>query len=169
MKKRRPPNPRLAKIHRNYTVEDVARLFGIHKGTVRQWIKEGLPTTDQQRPMLILGRDLRAFIEKRRASNKRPCAPGELYCMRCRTPRQPAEGLVDCLARGPSLADLVGICPACAALMYRRVSLRKLAKCLGPLQVTLPEGLSRIDERSSPSVNRDLGQEAEKHANAPSK
>ena len=31
------PNPRLAKIHRCYSVEEVSRLFRIHKNTVRHW------------------------------------------------------------------------------------------------------------------------------------
>lgn len=29
----RHPNPRLVKVHRNYSVEEIARLFGIHKNT----------------------------------------------------------------------------------------------------------------------------------------
>ena len=59
----RHPNYRLAKIHRNYTVEEVARLFGVHRNTVREWIKRGLPTSDDKRPKLILGRDLIAFLQ----------------------------------------------------------------------------------------------------------
>ena len=163
--KRRRTNPRLAKIHRNYTVEEVARLFGMHKGTVRQWIKQGLPTIDDRRPALVLGRELRAFLEKRRTAKKRPCAPGQLYCLKCRLPREPAGGLADCLISGPLLANLAGICPVCDSMMYRRVSLRKLDAALGPLRVTLPEGLSRIDETSSPSLNRDFEREAPRHAN----
>ena len=53
---RRHANPRLVKLHRNYTVEEIARLFGLHKNTVRNWLKEGLALIDGQRPMLILGR-----------------------------------------------------------------------------------------------------------------
>ena len=59
----RHPNHRLAKIHRNYTVDEVANLFAVHRNTVRQWIKSGLPTTDSRRPLLILGRDLVAFLK----------------------------------------------------------------------------------------------------------
>ena len=36
-------NPRRVKIHRCYTVEEVAKLFGAHKNTVRGWLKAGLP------------------------------------------------------------------------------------------------------------------------------
>ncbi len=35
---KRLPNPRLAKIHRSYTVEETANQFGIHKNTVGNWI-----------------------------------------------------------------------------------------------------------------------------------
>ena len=31
----RHPNPRLVKGHRNYSVEEIARLFALHKNTVR--------------------------------------------------------------------------------------------------------------------------------------
>ena len=32
-------NPRRVKIHRSYTVEEVAMLFRVHKNTVRAWLK----------------------------------------------------------------------------------------------------------------------------------
>ena len=74
---KRRPNPRLAKIHRNYTVEEIASLYGVHKNTVRQWIKDGLPTSDHRRPLLVLGRDLAEFLHNKRRKNKRTCKPGE--------------------------------------------------------------------------------------------
>ena len=89
MRKRRP-NYRLVKIHRSYTVEEVARLLGMHKNTVRAWVKAGLPTCDGKRPTLILGSDLAAYLQARRTKNKRPCKPGEIYCVRCRAPKGPA-------------------------------------------------------------------------------
>ncbi|MGE0484834.1 MAG: hypothetical protein AB7Q81_11900 [Gammaproteobacteria bacterium] len=48
MRKRRP-NPRLAKLHRSYTEEEVARLFDIHRNTVRACIKQGLSVIDTRR------------------------------------------------------------------------------------------------------------------------
>jgi hypothetical protein len=94
MRKRRS-NHRLVKIHRSYTVEEVARLFGTHNNTVRAWVKAGLPTCDSKRPTLILGRELTAYLQARRTKNKRPCKPVEIYCVGCRAPKRPAGEMAE--------------------------------------------------------------------------
>ena len=154
--RKRHPNPRLAKIHRNYTVDEVAQLFDVHRNTVREWVKRGLPTSDGRRPMLILGRDLVAFLTARRGKNKRTCQPGELYCMRCRAPRAPAGDMVDYVALTATLGNLVAICSACEAMMYRRVSLAKLEHVRGNLDITMPQALEHRGESTQPTVNSDL-------------
>ena len=154
--RKRHPNPRLAKIHRNYTVDEVAHLFGIHKNTVRDWVKRGLPTSDGRRPMLILGRELVAFLTARRTKNKRTCQPGEIYCVRCRSPRAPAGDMVDYEPVTATLGNLVAICSACETMMYRRVSLAKLAQVRGNLDITMPQALEHIGESAQPTVNSDL-------------
>lgn len=152
----RHPNPRLAKIHRNYTVEDVASLFGVHRNTVREWVKRGLPTSDNKRPMLILGRDLAAFLQARRAKNKRTCQPGEIYCVRCRAPKAPAGDMADYQPVTETLGNLVAICPDCNSIMNRRVSMAKLGQVLGKMDITFPQALRHIVESNQPTVNSDL-------------
>jgi len=153
---KRHPNPRLAKIHRNYTVEEVAVMFGVHRNTVREWVKRGLPTNDGRRPMLILGRDLVAFIRARRAKNKRTCQPGELYCFGCRAPKAAAGDMADYQPLTATLGNLIAMCADCETIMYRRVSLAKLEQVRGKLDITLPQALPHIDESAEPSVNSDL-------------
>ena len=154
---KRHPNPRLAKIHRNYTVEEIAALFGVHRNTVREWVKRGLPTNDDRRPMLILGRDLVAFLQVRRAKNKRTCQPGEIYCVRCRAPKAPAADMADYQTVTETLGNLIAICPDCGSIMNRRVSLAKLEQIRGKIDITMPQALPHIDESARPSVNSDLG------------
>ena len=132
------------------------RLFGVHRNTVREWVKRGLPTSDDRRPMLILGRDLVAFLHARRAKNKRTCQPGEIYCVRCRAPRAPAGDMADYQPVTATLGNLIAICSACEAMMYRRVSLAKLEQVRGKLDITMPQALPHIDESAQPSVNSDL-------------
>jgi len=97
----RHPNPRLVKIHRNYSVEDIARLFSVHKNTVRSWLKQGLATIDDRQPMLILGRELLRFVQERRRKAKQTCGPGRIFCIACRAPKMPAGKMADCTATGP--------------------------------------------------------------------
>ena len=35
-------NPGLVKIHRSYSIDQVARTLGVHKNTVANWLKDGL-------------------------------------------------------------------------------------------------------------------------------
>lgn len=134
---RRTRNWRLVKIHRNYSVEEAAKLLRVHKNSIRDWIRRGLPVIDERRPVLILGPALREFLVQRRSKNKRPCAPGQIYCVRCRCPQHPAGGMADYKPIMATGGNLVGICPACDALMYRRVSLAKLEAARGNLDVTV--------------------------------
>ena len=111
--KKRLHNPNLAKIHRNYTVEEVADLYDVFKGTVRAWIKAGLPVLNDKRPMLILGSDLVAFHQARRTKNKQQCKPGEMYCVCCRAPKKPAGDMADCRIITETIGNLEAICPDC--------------------------------------------------------
>ena len=161
------PNPRLAKIHRSYTVEEIAALYGVHRNTVRQWIKVGLPVLDQQRPILVLGVALAEFLRIKRAVNKRPCRLGEIYCMRCREPRVPAGGDVRYHPISPTRGSLVGTCLTCAAGLYRSVNVANLDKFEGLLRITLPPAEEHIGKSFQPSANSDFKQDARDHANTP--
>ena len=133
------PNYRTVKIHRSYTVAEAARLFGIHKNTVRAWIEAGLPACKDMRPHLILGRELATYLQSRRTRQKRPCAPGEMFCFRCRTPRLPAGRMADYIPRTDVLGNLAGICSECSTMMYRRASLAQLPAIRLRLDITIAE------------------------------
>lgn len=116
----RYPNPQRVKSYYPYTVEDVALLLRVHKNTVRRWIGEGLPVLDGQRPMLIHGAALKAFLQKRRDAAKQVCGPGRLPCFRCRGPRPPAGGIVDFIQTTDTTGTLKATC-LCGAQMNRQV------------------------------------------------
>jgi|SRR5215831_9254234 len=151
----RHPNPRLVKIHRSYTVEEVARIFRKHKNTVRGWIKQGLRPIDGRRPTLIHGLELVSFLQNRRMRSKRPCPPGHMYCLKCRSPKQPAAGMVDYLPITDTSGNLRALCPDCGTFMHRRADFAKLNTIGGGFDIAFPQAGSRIEETSNPSVNCD--------------
>ena len=164
--RRRRPNPRHVKIHRSYTVEEAACLLGAHKNTIRHWLKSGLPAIDDRRPTLVHGRDLRAFLELRRRKAKRPCPPGHLYCLRCRSPKRPAGRMTDYLPMTPISGNLRAICPECEALMHRRIGIAQLDVVQADLDIAFPHGDPRIRESARSCVDCDSGSEKVSYENA---
>jgi hypothetical protein len=159
----RRPNPRLVKVHRNYSVEDISRLFGIHKNTVRSWMKQGLKAIDDRRPTLILGRELSRFLHDRRQNAKQSCGPGRIFCIACRAPKVPAGNMAECTRTGPLAGNVCGICPDCHRLIYRRVNLAKIDAIRGELEITFTQPRPRIGESAVLSVNCDSSQKANAH------
>ena len=120
-------NPRRAKIHRSYTVAEAARLFGVHRNTVRNWIKGGLPVVKTSAEWLILGCELQRFLARKLAARRRKCPSGTLYCLKCREPRRPRLGSVAVVQVTPVSANVAALCETCGSRMHRRASLAKLS------------------------------------------
>lgn len=156
---RRLPNPHLVKRHRNYSVDEAASLLGVHKNTVRNWLREGLPALDERRPLLILGRDLFEFLTRRRRVNKRPCGAGQIYCVRCREPERPVAGTIKYVPSARGAGCLTGICPRCHGSIFRRISAAGLERERVHLNLTLPEGRKHIGESDQSSANCDFKRE----------
>ena len=154
--RKRHPNHRIIKGRRTYTVDEIARLFGLHKNTVHQWIKTGLPVIDDKRPILVLGEELISFLQARRAGKKQPCLPGQMYCVRCRAPRFPAGCMVDCRPLTEKIGNLSAICSACDSIMHRCVSMATLNVVRGEMDISFTQALSHIAEITQPTVNSDL-------------
>ena len=139
----RQTNPRLAKVNRNYSVQDIVGLYGVHKNTVLQWFKNGLQRIDGRRPALVLGSELRRFLRDRQLRVRSVCKLGEIYCVRCRAPRWPAGDLADYAPRNENSGLLVAICPSCDNLMFQAVSVAKLQRISLRLDVAPLKALGR--------------------------
>lgn len=131
-------NPKICKIHRSYTVEEVADLFGAHKNTVRNWIKNGLPICDDQRPFLILGSLLKEFLQKQRAVNKHKCNASEMFCFKCKMPRTPELSSVEFKTETTTKGCIIARCPICQCKMNKFFQLAKIDEIKSNLAIKLP-------------------------------
>lgn len=135
--------PRLAngrglKAHRTYTVAEAARVCRVAEGTVRQWLRQGLEYTES-RPALIRGSDLRAFLDTRNRSRKKPLGPTEFYCLPCSAPRPAAGGMADYVRRTETSGTLKALCPICSTILNRHVSQADLSRFKAVMDVSAYE------------------------------
>jgi len=159
----RKPNWRAIKTHRNYTVEEAAGKLGVAKGTVRRWIRGGLPAIANRKPALILGAELVDF-HRRQATPRHKCQPHECYCVKCRAPRSPAGGMAEYLPISPTSGNLRAICPECSTLMHRRVTLLRLPVLSRVLELSVPLAIEHLIDSPNPSLDDTFGQEPSPHA-----
>ena len=145
-RRNRRPDRRRVKVLRSYTIDEVARTLEVHRNTVRHWIKAGLPVIDDKRPTLMLGSDLAEFLLRRRDARRQPCRAGQMFCLKCRKPQEPAGRMADYVASSATSGALVGICPACNGLMYRRASVARFSDVVGALDVHMTRAQARIED-----------------------
>lgn len=155
MSKRRV-NPNLAKVNRSYSFEELAGALGVHKNTVGAWVKNGLPCLKDQRPYLILGGDVRIYLQKRRSTRKQKCKIDEMFCMSCKKPSKPAENYVEYVATSLIKGRLEGLCERCECLINKFVSFDSLAVYSEVFDLSLPKELEHIKDSDNPLLNSDF-------------
>jgi hypothetical protein len=102
-----------------YTVQQIADLFGLCNHTVLEWVKTGLKPIPQTRPYLIHSAMLYDFLATRQARRKQACQPHEIFCLKCRQPRSPAQGTLTTQPTKNDFIRLMGQCACCGTRMNK--------------------------------------------------
>ena len=148
----RHASPWRVKKHFSYSVDELARLLGVHKNTIRNWEREGLRPLDGNRPKLFAGSEVRAFLEARLKARKKPCPPGTLYCLRCKQPRKPKFEVVEYTGLRPGSGNLKGICEVCNGTMRQRIREADILKKLPDCTVQSTQGQPSLIGKGDPSL-----------------
>lgn len=153
------PNFRAAKIHRTYTVKEAAGLLGVHRNTIRRWMKgAGLKHLDDQKPTLISGVELVRFGASRKTI-KYPCGLTEAFCFRCREPRKAALAAGEITSVSGTGCNVRLLCETCATVMHKVVPWRKMHLLASEYVVSTSLDIRSLVERNAPSANVHFEQE----------
>lgn len=77
----------LSKIRRKtaYTTQEIGQLLKVNRKTIFRWFKEGLEILDPTKnPKLVMGEDLKTFIQAKREVKQVKLSWNEFYCLHCR-------------------------------------------------------------------------------------
>lgn len=118
-------NPMAVKASLTYTIDEAAAALGKSKGTIRNWIKDGLPVMAAKKPLLISGRELRDYIRAKSKQSKISLGTDQLYCLSCRTGEKPIDMVVEVLPNNTKTDRLKGLCEACGGVASRIISKTK--------------------------------------------
>ena len=152
---------------RNYTVEELARVVGVCRGTVRRWQKTGLPYLTDRRPALILGSDAIAFLDEHK-QKPQTCALHQAFCFSCRAPRDPAFDEVEIIATTSAKGMMRALCARCSTVMHKRVSTAQLRDLRAILTVTIVQDHERLGDNPSPCPNDHFETTRQNRAKTPS-
>lgn len=151
------------RLHRSYTMRELAEILDVHVRTVQGWHKEGMSAIDEQtRPFLFLGETIRSFLKNRRQKRRTTLGPNEIYCLRCAKgviplPESASIDVTDRkLGHRSKLVIVRAECPYCCGAVVRLASLQSIRESdwwMKPQQAD--EGLSGT---SIPYCNTDSKQ-----------
>lgn len=149
---RNRPNYRAAKIHRTYTISEAAELLGVHRNTIRRWIKkDGLKKVDDLNPSIIAGVELVRFGAARK-SIKYPCQLTEAFCFRCREPRKAAFASCEVAGVTDKGCNVRLLCETCATVMHKVVAWRKMPSLSSAYVVSCSLDILSLIERRAPTA-----------------
>lgn len=111
----------------SYSLEEVAELLGKGKRTCFRWIEEGLEVVEiDAKPLLVMGYELRRFLEEKGKKNKSPMEKNELFCLHCKKPSKAKSGSEQINPTGKKIGKdnreqmmKTGLCEVCGGKMYR--------------------------------------------------
>lgn len=135
-------------------------MLGVTTGTVRSWLKLGLPRLDDVKPILLPGDTLKSWMVTRRQSRKRKCQPDELYCCRCKAPKRAMPGSVVITLRNAKTIAIRATCACCGAKMNKGGSLASLQKIKATFELKTPAQVS-LEGCEKPTVIHHLEREPE--------
>ena len=151
--KKRRPDFRRIRPSKTYKLPEIAEALDRDIATVRRWVRDGLPTLDRQRPLLVLGSELKVWLKAKWSARKQPCQADELRCFTCQKPRLPKLGSVRIIPNNEKTVSIKAECDVCGTRMNQFGSRAKIAE-IEEIFRALSLRMQRLDRCSNASVKR---------------
>jgi len=120
-------NTRLIRQRHSYDLEEIANLLNKDKRTCFRWIDEGLKVIDaDSKPLLVMGFQLKRFLEEKRNKNKVSLKEKEYFCLRCKKAVEAKLGSEQSNPTGKNIGKnnkkqimKTGLCEVCGGKIYK--------------------------------------------------
>ena len=116
----------------SYEPNELSELLGVHQNTVYRWQKNGLKPIDESG--LILGSELKRFLNEQKKKRKIRLAPNEFFCLKCKTATTSKISALEYTENGKTYSNnttqivINGICIKCESKIKRYESSSSIEK-----------------------------------------
>jgi hypothetical protein len=149
--KKRKPDFRRIRPSKTYSLPEIANALNRNCATVRGWRRDGLPTLDGQSPPLVLGSELKAWLQAKWSARKQTCQADELFCFRCQKPKKPKPGSVRLVPNNEKTVTIKAECSFCGTQMNKAGSRAKVSEIEETFRTLMPQ-VQRLERCDNASV-----------------
>lgn len=125
-RKKRKPDFRRVGPSRTYSIIELAEALQRDPATVRKWVRDGMPTLDGLKPVVIDGAQAKEWLRQQWSSRKLPTEQGQALCFVCRTSRPFAEGTRVLTQVSAKVLIATGNCAVCGQTMHQFASAKSV-------------------------------------------
>jgi hypothetical protein len=126
-RKKRKPDFRRIGPSQTYSVSGLAEAVQRDPATVRNWLRQGLPTIDGLKPTLIDGAQAKEWLRQKWAKRKASTASNEAHCLHCRKSRPFSDGSRAMKQMTAKVLVIIGTCAVCGSRMNKFASAKSVA------------------------------------------
>ena len=120
-------NIHLIKSRKSYSIKEMGVLFKRDRKTYSRWIKDGLKVMEPDiTPILVLGSDLKKFIQDKRMARKVQLLGNEYFCLKCHKAVKAKIGSENVIKTGKKIGKnkydqlvKIGFCEVCGTRINR--------------------------------------------------
>lgn len=127
VRQRRKPDFRRIGPCRTYSIAELAEAIQRTPSTVRSWIREGMPTLDARKPVVIDGAQAKKWLRSKWEGRKQRTAANEAHCLSCRKSRPFLEGSRSLLRITDKVLAMTGECAVCRCRMNKFASAKSIS------------------------------------------
>ena len=126
-RKKRKPDFRRIGPSRTYSIPELAEAVQRTPATVRNWLRQGMPTLDDSKPKVIDGAQAKEWLKQKWESRKMPTLHGQARCFGCKQSRPFAKGTRFLKRTSAKVLTITGKCAVCGRTMNQFASAKSVS------------------------------------------
>ncbi len=128
-----------------YSIEELCKLYNVHRNAVTNWLHSGLSKSDSHRPYLFRGAEVKRYHNAQRSKSRAKLKQGEFNCPTCKMAGFPEPETLTFRTTSTGRLMALAACPCCGGVLPKLLNATecdklKICRMFGFSLVQIDEG-----------------------------